>query len=221
MKKKRPEPELSVEVKRQEWEFALEGEPVLHCILTRPECMGAGRGQAAVNRCYQHVEEVWRRRWERELYCRACLDLADRRVQGRPFRVWQAELVTEITLQQDGLLSLWQEGRECWGYERPLLLRRGDTWDFKEGAPRTLASFCTGHKRWKGQILNGVREQMRDLLAGGESLLDEACVQTLRRHFDRENYYLTPEGATIFFPMYTIASGGEGVPSFSVSLPGK
>ena len=112
MKKQHREPELSVELKRTEWEMRLEGECVLHCALSCPELSGTWGGISAINRYYSRVTHVWRRRWERELYCFACLDLADRRERGRPFRAWKAELETQVTFQKDGVLSLWQEGRE-------------------------------------------------------------------------------------------------------------
>ena len=221
MKKACHEPELNVELKRQEWELTLEGEEVLHCVLTWPECTGTWKGLGRINRFYSHAADIWRSRWERELYCMACLDFADRRAQGRPFRVWRAELATQVTLQEDGLLSLWQEGRESRGYDRPLILRRGDTWSLAEGAPRTLASFYPKQRRWKKRLLEQVERQARERLDGGESLLDRDCTRRLRREFHAENFYLTQEGVQVFFPMYTIASGGEGVPAFSVTLPGR
>lgn len=216
MKKEHPEPELTVEVKRQEWEMALEGEEVLRCVITWPECAGTWNGLGAVNHFYQHVTQCWRRRWERELYCLACLDLADRRSCGRPFRVWQAELVTQITFQENGLLSLWQEGWEHRGYDRPMVLRRGDTWSLADGAPRTLASFYPRERRWKKRLLKQVEEQAGQRLDGGESLLDGDCVQRLRQEFDPENFYLTGEGVQVFFPLYSLAPGAEGIPVFSV-----
>lgn len=221
MKKERKQPELTVELKRQEWEMTLEGECVLHCVLTCPELAGTWKGIRAINRCYSHAADNWRRRWERELYCMACLDLADRRAQGRPFRVWKAELETRITLQENGLLSLWQEGRECRGYDRPLLLRRGDTWSLAEGTPLTLSSFFPKKRRWKRWVQEQLKEQVQGRIESGESLLDNDCVKRLRREFEPDNYWLTGEGAQVFFPMYTIASGGEGVPAFSVALPGR
>jgi len=219
MKRKRPEPELAVVLKRQEWEMMLEGECVLRCVLTWPECTGTWRGLEAIRRYYDHVTDVWRMRWERELYLRACLDLADRRAQGRPFRAWQAELVTQVTYQESGIFSLWQEGRERWGYEKPLSLRHGDTWSLAEGVPRTLASFYPKKRRWKRSLLEQVERQARQRIDGGESLLDADCTRLLRREFNAENFYLTGEGVQVFFPMYTLAPGGEGVPVFSVSLP--
>ena len=221
MKKERKEPELTVELKRQEWEMTLEGESVLRCVLTRPELAGTWKGIRAINRYYSHVADHWRRRWEREVYCMACLDLADRRAQGRPFRVWQAELVTRITLQENGLLSLWQEGQECRGYDRTLILRRGDTWSLAEGAPLKLSSFFPQKRRWKKRVLEQLTAQVQGRLAAGESLLDSDCVKRLRREFVPDNYWLTGEGAQVFFPMCTIAAGGEGIPAFSVALPGR
>lgn len=216
MKKGRKEPKLTIELKRQEWEMTLEQEPVLRCVLTRPELTGTWKGIEGINRYYIHAADVWRRRWEREVYCSACLDLADRRGRGRPFRVWQAELETQITLQEEGLLSLWQEGREQCGYDRPLLLRRGDTWSLADGAPRTLASFYPRERNWKKRLMGQMEEQVRERLAGGESLLDADCVKRLRREFDRENFYLTGDGMQVFFPLYTLASGAEGLPVFAV-----
>lgn len=221
MKKEKKKPELTVELKRQEWEMTLEGECVLRCVLTRPELAGTWKGIRAINRYYSHVADRWRRRWEREVYCMACLDLADRRALGRPFRVWQSELETHITLQEDGLLSLWQEGLECRGYDRPLMLRRGDTWSLAEGAPLTLSYFFAQERRWKKWVLEQLTEQVQGRLASGESLLDKDCVKQLRREFVPDNYWLTGEGAQVFFPMCTIAAGGEGIPAFSVALPGR
>lgn len=221
MKKERKEPELAVEVDRREWEMTLEGECVMHCVLTRPVLTGTWKGLRAINRCYSHAADNWCRRWERELYCMACLDLANRRAQGRPFRVWKAELETRITLQENGLLSLWQEGRECRGYDRPLFLRRGDTWSLAEGAPRPLASFYHKERRWKKRLIQQLEKQVRERLASGESLLDPDCTKRLGREFDRENFYLTADGIQVFFPLYALAPGAEGIPVFTVPLPEK
>ena len=40
--------------------------------------------------------------------------------------------------------------------------------------------------------------------------------QDLRRRFNSQNYYLTQEGLTVFFPMYAIAPSAEGIPAFTI-----
>lgn len=219
MKKEQIEPELTVEVKEQVWDMTLESEPVLHCALTWPELKGTWKGINAVNRYYSRVVQIWKRRWEREVYLRACLDLVDRRAQGRPFQIWQAKLTTQITCQEGDLLSLFQDGMEQVGYDRPVTVRRGDTWSLAQGAPRTLGSFFPKGRRWKKRVLEQVAEQITHRLAGGESLLDPDCLHRLRSASDPEHFYLTGEGIQVFFPMYVLGPSAEGVPSFDIELP--
>ena len=218
MKKKQAEPELAVEVKRREWEMKLEGEPVLHCVLTWPELTGTWKGIGAINRYYNRVIQIWKQRWEREVYLRACLDLADRRAQGRPFRSWQVQLTTQITRQEGDILSLIQDGTEQGGYDRPVTVRRGDTWSLTQGVPRTLASFFYKERRWKKRVLEQVAEQITHCLAEGESLLDPDCLQRLRSAFDPAHFCLTEAGAQVFFPMYLLGSSAEGIPTFDITL---
>lgn len=56
--------------------LSLQGEPVLEYALVRPQIRDGGRGGRRLDRYYQHLAEVWRRRWSRALYWHACLDLA-------------------------------------------------------------------------------------------------------------------------------------------------
>ena len=218
MKKKQTDPELVVEVKRREWDMTLEGEPVLHCMLTWPELKGAWKGINAINRYYNRVTQIWQTRWEREVYLRACLDFSNRREQGRPFQPWQAQLTTQITRQEGELLSLIQDGTERAGYDRPVTVRRGDTWSLAQGAPRTLGSFFPKERRWKKRVLEQVAEQITNRLAGGESLLDSDCLRKLRSAFDPASFCLTGEGVQVFFPMYTLGPSAEGIPEFNIPL---
>lgn len=218
MKQVNMQPELSVECGRLVQEMFLQGERVLNWELTWPECSGSWRGLKAVMHYYRRRTAVWRGRWEKELYTRACLDLAQRRAQGRPFRPWQARLETHVTWQEGGLLSLWQEAAEYWGYNRPLVLRTGDTWSLQEGTPRALASFFPGQRHWKRQVLGQIARQAEQRLAGGESLLDPDCADRLRRYFDADSYVLTPQGVQVFYPMYVLAPGAEGIPAFTIPL---
>lgn len=219
MKKREKEPELTVEIKEQAWDFTLEEEVVLRCELTWPECTGTWKGLRAINRYYHRVAQVWRKRWEREVYVRACLDLAERRAQGQSFRPWQASLTTQVTRQEVGLLSLIQDAAEQAGYDRPVTVRRGDTWSLETGTPRTMGSFFHGERRWKKRLLAQVEEEAMRRIAEGESLLDPDCAHRLRRLFDRENFCLTGEGMQVFFPMYALGPSAEGVPTFDIALP--
>ena len=56
--------------------LTLEGEPVLKYALSWPRVEGAGLGGRWIGRYYVRLADQWRRRWEREVYWRACLELA-------------------------------------------------------------------------------------------------------------------------------------------------
>lgn len=75
--------------------LSLQGEPVLDYTLSRPLIQAGGQGGRRVDRYYQRLAEVWRRRWDRALYWQSCLDLARCRdlgpVHSSPGRpVWRA-----------------------------------------------------------------------------------------------------------------------------------
>ena len=53
----------------------------------------------------------------------------------------------------------------------------------------------------------------------GCSLFDPDWPRLLRRSFDPERFYLTPEGIAVFFPLYAIAPYAEGIPVFLIPYP--
>ena len=50
----------------------------------------------------------------------------------------------------------------------------------------------------------------------GISRYHEGVRRLLRRHFNPQNFYLTAEGLSFFYPMYAIAPAMEGIPVFTL-----
>lgn len=209
-----------VEVLQENWQLTLQGEIVLSCRLTYPKLNGRGRGVRAINRYYQRVAEEWRRRWNRELYLRACLDLVDRMADGGRFQPWQAQVETCVTLDRGDLLSLWQEGREQAGHQPAFVVRRGDSWSLRTGAPVTLSSLFSGKRGWRKQVLSQITQQTEQRLKQGESLLFQTCTLSAKTQFDPARFWLEEDGLRIFYPPEVLGSRVEGTVVFPVLSPG-
>ena len=89
-KEKKKEPEAPQVLWHEENRtLTLEGEPVLDYALSWPELADAGRGGRRISRYYARLAQSWRLRWQREVYWKACIQLADRRAAARPLRSHQ------------------------------------------------------------------------------------------------------------------------------------
>ena len=98
---------------REDRTLALEGEPVLEYALSWPRIEGGGLGGAWISRYYARLAGCWRQRWEREAYWKACVELAVRRRDARPFTPWRGErrgVVGGASTGRTGELGVDREG---------------------------------------------------------------------------------------------------------------
>ena len=194
-----------------------EGEPVLTISLRWPKLPEDLPGPRRVSRYYRQVADCWRTRWEKDLYARAKEAAAAAREASRPFTPWSADLDFTPTLRENGLLSLYQDAVERTDGSRPVTFRRSDTWELPSGTPRSLASFLPPPHR-KRRVLEAVAAQIEGRVASGESLFYEDWRRRLAAAFDPERFYLTGEGAALYFPLCTVAPYAEGIPTFSIPI---
>ena len=206
----------------QQWKHVMkrDGEEVLTLSIRRPAFPNTGK-TARMERYFARIAQQWRSRWETLLFPEACQALADAREASKPFVPWKAELDYTVTLWHSPLLSLRLDTVETGPNPRPMQIRMGETWDCERGYPRTLRSFFPAKAhRWRKNLLDSIREQAAQRLAAGESLLDPDCAQIMERSFDPDRYYLTEEGIAVFYPLYILGAYAEGIPVFTVPIPG-
>ena len=196
----------------------LEGEPALEYHISWPEIHGAGRGGNKINRYYRFLAKSWRERWEREVYWKACLDLAARRASSRPFFPWKGQLEGEVTDRRENLLSIRMVGREVRGDRPANQVRWGDVWQIQDGAPCPLGALLSQGRSWKRRLLARLAELGRERQASGDCFLRSDWEQGLRTYFPGEDFCLTPEGIELAYPQGTIAPAAEGTPVFQLPL---
>ena len=205
---------VQVTWEEEERTLTLEGEPVLAYKLAWPKVEGAGLG----GRFYARQADSWRRRWQREVYWSACLELVQRRERSRPFAPWRGELAGEVTLCRDGLLSLRFTGEELRGDSRkPSRVRWGDIWRVREGAPCPVGSLLG--RGWKKKLWAHIVRQGEARRASGECCLDEDWVRKARESRPLSDCCLTGEGLEVSIPQCAAAPAYEGCPTFQIPLP--
>lgn len=198
--------------------LTLEGEPVLRYALSWPRVEDGGLGGRWISRYYARLAESWKRRWEREVYWAACLELAARREESKPFTPWTGELRGETALLRDGTLSLRFYGSEVRGDGRPARVRWGDVWNVREGAPKPLKSLFPGEKGWKKGLWQGVLRQGEERRRSGDCFLDGDWGPKARKTHLFQSWCLTEEGVELTLPQCAAAPAAEGCPVFTVPL---
>lgn len=205
--------------KKDEKELKLRGEPVLHMELTWPQVEKGGSGGRRVSRYYRQVVRAWRERWEKTLYCRACLDVAACREAGRTFRTWSARLEGRVTFQDGEILSVVMDAWEDWGDGRPLQVRTADLWTLPDGRPLSRGR-CWPGRRERRVLFASLAEQGEQRRKGGDCFLDGDFAKKLPRALSWRRCARRPEGLEYYAPQGTVALPVEGVVAFQAPLPG-
>ncbi len=213
--------EIQVVWRREERTLCLEGEPVLAYAISRPEVEGGGLGGRWISRYYARLAAAWRRRWEREVYWLACLDMARCRQEARPFTPWQGALYGEVALLRDGLLSLRLFGEERRGGGKTNRVRWGDMWRLREGAPCSLSALLKGEKGWRRRLWSALRAQGEARRQEGECLLDRDWLRKARAARPFQACCLTEQGVEVALPQCAAAPAAEGCPVFLLPLEGE
>lgn len=196
----------------------LRGEPVLRLELSWPEIQRGGSGGRRVSQYYRKVVQTWKKRWEKNLYCRACLDLAACQDTGRTFHSWSARLEGEVTFQDGETLSIVQDAWEDWGDGRPLQVRTADLWTVPDGWPLSKGR-CWPEGRARRKLFQELAEQGEQRRKNGDCFLDPDFAKKLPRALSWRRCARREEGLEYYAPQGTLAVPVEGVVAFHAPIP--
>ena len=196
--------------------MTLEGENVLTFRLIWPQLEGAGLGGRWISRSYARLAEDWRRRWRREVYWKACIQLAQRRAAAQPFTPWKGELRGEEVLWRDGVLSLRLTGWESRGDGKVNRVQWGDVWKVREGAPCPPEEWLGKRRGRKKRLADQIIAQGEQRQSAGAWVPDGDWREKVRKNLPWRDACLTGEGIELAFPQGAIAPMAEGNPTFVV-----
>ena len=208
---------LTIEPFTLEREWAVDGIPVLSAAVTVPLPASAKDPVSRrIRRYYKLQSRAYLRYCEKWLLPQAKTEYQAALAASAPFSCFQASLSYRITFEGNALLSLYIQSAEQTLPGRRCLSRRSDTWSLSAGYPMSLSQFFPPHSAWKRYLLSAAEAEIRRRERAGAARFHSGWHKKLRRSFNAQNYYLTPEGLFFFFPMYAIAPAAEGIPTFSV-----
>lgn len=210
--------QLSTEPLTAERTWTVEEIPVLSASISLPVPAEGSTGAAArrIRRYYQLQSRSYLRYCERCLLPEAEAEYRAALATSAPLPHFQATLTHQITYHEGGLWSLYTQSREPGPDGRPLLTRRGDTWDLSTGYPVPLSVFFPRRSNWKKQLLSTAEAEILRREAAGAARWKEDWRRCLRRQFNPENFYLAEEGLAFFYPMYALAPAASGIPVFTL-----
>ena len=123
----------------------------------------------------------------------------------------------QVTYWDPPLLSIRINIQEQGPATPPVSLCIGEVWDCSSGYPCSLRAFLpVKPRRWKQILTEQLQKQAQQRLDSGESLLYPNCLSVIKENFDPSRFYLTEDGLVIFYPLYTLGSYGEGIPTFTI-----
>ena len=210
--------QLSTEPLTAERTWTVEEIPVLSASISLPVPAEGSAGAAArrIRRYYQLQSRSFLRYCERMLLPAAEAEVRSALASSAPLPSFRAELDYRVTYNEGGLWSLYTQSRERGADGRPLLTRRGDTWDLTSGYPVPLSAFFPRRGGWRKKLLSAAEAEIRRREAAGAARWNEDWRRALRRRFNPENFYLTEDGLAFFYPMYALAPAACGIPVFTV-----
>lgn len=205
---------LELETFSAEREWTAEGIPILRAEISLPQPTDRkNRTARRIHRFYQLQGRSYLRYCENWLAPRAAADCRLALASSAPLPQYTARLTYRITCNEGGILSLHTDSHEFAG-GKPLVLRHGDTWDLGSGYPLPITAFFSGRAPIRKQLLQTAATEIRRQEDTGIAHYRDDWPQALKRSFNRNHFYITPEGLWVFWQMYAIAPAAEGIPAF-------
>ena len=176
---------------------------------------GDRRAEKSLNRFYDFVTRALLRYGKSSLYNQAVARYKENVASGVPFR--PSALRVSFFASHDGLnlLSVVLDRYEYDGGANGFTVRTAVNWHMPEGSP-VMRLFPRGANR---HVLRECTAIAREQQRAGTHVYFEGLTKNMRRYFQAEQSYVTPEGLTVFYQEVTISPHAEGTPAFTLTKP--
>lgn len=208
---------LTVSEKLRGDSFCSEGIAAAEIHISRPEFSGAPEKNRLyrINRFYEHDAEKLTRYVKKRLFPAAVSALENSISLSRPFYPWGISIDYTVTLNNGSLLSLYRNitvNTDC-----KYKARLGETWDITTGWPVFLSDFFPRRQSCKRRLISYI---LKNIASESEnfSFYKKGCKKLIKRHFNKDNFYLTGDSLVIYYQPGVLADTSCGVIEFPVDI---
>lgn len=173
-----------------------------------PQVGGRSKSAQRINTYYKALMKHWERYVSKVLAKQAKKQFLFLTKHGFLFHTYDFTMDFAVTLNEDGVLSLYIDRGEYTGGANGTTVRSGDTWD--DGFPLRIKAMETKKRGIQRRIVEMIKQRQAD----GESYF-EPVKYYVRKYYKPEQWYLTPDGVTAFYQEVTVAPHASGIVSFS------
>lgn len=208
--------QLETEAFTVEREWTVDGIPVLTASLSVPRPAGrTGRTARRIDRFYQLQCRTYLRYCEKLLFPKVAAEYQQALAGSAPLPHDIAVMSYQVTCSEHGIWSLYTDIRETIGGHTEVL-RRGDSWNLHTGYPMPLSAFFPKRFPIRKKLLACAENEICRQEKAGLACYHDNYRQELRKHFNRENFYVQPDCLRFFWQMYAVAPSAEGIPVFAM-----
>ena len=125
-----------------------------------------------------------------------------------------------LTYNEDCLISLYTDQYEYTGGAHGNTVRSADTWLLPQAERLTLGQLFPADNTYLVRVELAVIDQIEAQNAAGTGAYFDNYRELVPQTFNPAQFYLTPEGLTVYFQQYDIAPYASGIPR-SVCRTGK
>lgn len=197
-------------------ELTYRNTPVLKYTYTIPVFLSSDRRVRTdkLNRYYENAAAAFVRYVRRTLWPAAVADYHNSVANGYPMNEYEAIRDYTLTYNEDCLISLYTDQYEYTGGAHGNTVRSADTWLLPQAERLTLGQLFPADNTYLVRVELAVIDQIEAQNAAGTGAYFDNYRELVPQTFNPAQFYLTPEGLTVYFQQYDIAPYASGIPTF-------
>ena len=210
----------SIKNRKIEKQLTYEGEVILIYRISYPEITYSNytKGKEEFNNFNKRMALKMMKYAESELFENAKQTYEYNKQNGYPLMVYELIANTEITYNNDWLVSLYTDKYIFSGGAHGNTIRNSQNWDLRKAEQIQLEYFFKNNSYYIINILKQINSQIGKQIENNSGQYFENYCQLVIENFKLENYYIVPGYVEIFFQQYDIAPYSSGIPTFRIKV---